>query len=85
MSLVGFGTRGTPPPRRLELPGRISLPLRETMAVLCTVVFGAWALYIMMSHPDAIIQGPIYDPATKQAATGALGAILGVWLGKGIE
>ena len=64
---------------------RSRLPIREIMAVLCSIVFSVWALYVLMAHPDSIIGGPIYDPATKQAATGALGAILGLWLGKSVE
>jgi hypothetical protein len=75
-------TRGLPPRPAYR---SYRLPLRDIMAVLWSIVFGVWALYILMSHPDAIIRGPIYDAATKQAATGAMGAILGMWLGKGIE
>jgi hypothetical protein len=73
------------PQRRRIHRRRIDLPIREIMAVLCSIVFGAWALYVLMAHPDSIIGGPIYDPATKQAATGALGAIRGLWLGTSME
>ena len=79
----GGGAPATPGPARQPSRGRIQL--RDAMAVLFSVVFGLWALYVLTAHPDSIVHGPKYDSATKQAATGVIGAISGLWIGRAAE
>jgi hypothetical protein len=64
---------------------RSRIQLRDVMAVLFSAVFGLWALYVLTAHPDSIVHGPKYDSATKQAATGVIGAISGLWIGRAAE
>ena len=70
---------------RRTRPTRSKIQLRDAMAVLFSAVFGLWALYVLTAHPDSIVHGPKYDSATKQAATGVIGAISGLWIGRVAE